>query len=40
MKMLFFGQTNSSGIVHYGVTKMFEGLKAGDGNKVTGGDRY
>ena len=40
MKMLFFGQTNSSGIVHHGVTKMLEGLKAGDGNKVTGGDRY
>ena len=40
MKMLFFGQTNSSGIVHHGVTKMFEGLKARDGNKVTGSDRY
>ena len=40
MKMLFFGQTNSSGIVHHGVTKMFEGLKARDGNKVTCIDRY
>ena len=30
----------SSGIVHHGVTKMFEGLKARDGNKVTGIDRY
>ena len=38
MKMLFFGQTSSSGIVHHKVTKMFEGLKARDraGNESKG----
>ena len=36
MKTLFFGQINSSGILHHGVTKMFEGLKAGGRSKSEG----